>query len=197
MCCTCHVTLPNPSRSDGRRNVQRIMEAATSVWAVNPDAPLQEVAKAAGVDRATLYRHFPTRAALFQTVAPPAFDEIGGLLVDLPTEGPALPVLTSLIEPFIGLGNRYAFVVTHATAATQDRAVDVALSESLEALIIRAQQQREIDPGYHPAYVAGMYTSVIKNAVILVARGILDPETGIAQAQRAFTKAMEVTDDDT
>ena len=111
------------------------MEAATSVWAVNPDAPLQEVAKAAGVDRATLYRHFPTRAALFQTVAPPAFDEIGGLLVDLPTEGPALPVLTSLIEPFIGLGNRYAFVVTHATAATQDRAVDVALSESLEALI--------------------------------------------------------------
>ncbi|MCS3876508.1 AcrR family transcriptional regulator [Gordonia amarae] len=191
------MTLPNPSRSDGRRNVQRIMEAATSVWAVNPDAPLQEVAKAAGVDRATLYRHFPTRAALFQTVAPPAFDEIGGLLVDLPTEGPALPVLTSLIEPFIGLGNRYAFVVTHATAATQDRAVDVALSESLEALIIRAQQQREIDPGYHPAYVAGMYTSVIKNAVILVARGILDPETGIAQAQRAFTKAMEVTDDDT
>lgn len=158
--------------------------------------PLQEVAKAAGVDRATLYRHFPTRAALFQTVAPPAFDEIGGLRRPA-HRGTRLAGAHSLIEPFIGLGNRYAFVVTHATAATQDRAVDVALSESLEALIIRAQQQREIDPGYHPAYVAGMYTSVIKNAVILVARGILDPETGIAQAQRAFTKAMEVTDDDT
>ncbi len=187
--------LPSPTRSDGRRSVQRIVEAAATVWAANAGASLQEIADAAGVNRATLYRHFPTREALFDAVAPSAFAEVHRHLGALPTDGPALEVLVSLIEPFVGLGNRYAFVLTHATPEVQGQAVSVALSRSVEEFIVRGQRRGEIDPQYHPAYVAGLFSSVVKNAVLLVSRGVLASDAAIQQAERAFVKAMEVRDD--
>ncbi|WP_345780906.1 helix-turn-helix domain-containing protein, partial [Gemmatimonas sp.] len=42
----------------------RIVEAAATVWAADPSATLDVVAQRAGVGRATLHRHFPSRAAL-------------------------------------------------------------------------------------------------------------------------------------
>lgn len=52
-------------RSDARRNRERILAAARKTFdAQGIDAPLTAVARRAGVGPATLYRHFPTRAAL-------------------------------------------------------------------------------------------------------------------------------------
>lgn len=52
-------------RSDARRNRERILAAAREAFdAHGIDAPLTAVARRAGVGPATLYRHFPTRAAL-------------------------------------------------------------------------------------------------------------------------------------
>ncbi|MFO0230533.1 TetR family transcriptional regulator, partial [Gemmatimonas sp.] len=47
----------------------RIVEAAATVWAADPSATLDVVAQRAGVGRATLHRHFPSRAALIRTAA--------------------------------------------------------------------------------------------------------------------------------
>jgi AcrR family transcriptional regulator len=54
-----------PQRADARRNRDRLLEAARAVFGEQgPDAPLEEVARRAGVGIGTLYRHFPTRDAL-------------------------------------------------------------------------------------------------------------------------------------
>jgi len=52
-------------RADARRNEQTLLEAAAAVFvASGVDAPVRDIAAAAGVGMGTIYRHFPTRADL-------------------------------------------------------------------------------------------------------------------------------------
>jgi AcrR family transcriptional regulator len=56
-------------RADAVRNRERVLEAAKAVFgAGGAEASLEAVAKTAGVGIGTLYRHFPTREALFEAV---------------------------------------------------------------------------------------------------------------------------------
>jgi AcrR family transcriptional regulator len=56
-------------RADALRNRDRLLEAAKTVFSAGgPDASLEAVARTAGVGIGTLYRHFPTREALFEAV---------------------------------------------------------------------------------------------------------------------------------
>jgi AcrR family transcriptional regulator len=56
-------------RADAVRNRDRVLEAAKAVFSTGgPDASLEAVARRAGVGIGTLYRHFPTREALFEAV---------------------------------------------------------------------------------------------------------------------------------
>lgn len=56
-------------RADALRNRDRLLEAARTVFSAGgPEASLEAVAQAAGVGIGTLYRHFPTREALFEAV---------------------------------------------------------------------------------------------------------------------------------
>jgi AcrR family transcriptional regulator len=57
-------------RADARRNRERLLTAARDAFVLHgADAPLDDVARRAGVGIATLYRHFPDRAALLREVA--------------------------------------------------------------------------------------------------------------------------------
>ncbi|MGD0318058.1 MAG: TetR/AcrR family transcriptional regulator [Xanthobacteraceae bacterium] len=56
-------------RADAVRNRERVLEAAKVVFSAGgAEASLEAVARAAGVGIGTLYRHFPTREALFEAV---------------------------------------------------------------------------------------------------------------------------------
>lgn len=57
-------------RADAAEKRRRILEAARAVYAERGnDAPLDEIARRAGVGNATLYRRFPTRAELLAAVS--------------------------------------------------------------------------------------------------------------------------------
>jgi AcrR family transcriptional regulator len=58
-----------PVRADAVRNRGRILAAAAEVFAARGVAvPIDLVAEAAGVGVGTLYRHFPTKEALFEAI---------------------------------------------------------------------------------------------------------------------------------
>lgn len=61
---------PRRLRADARRNRERLLAAARDAFVEHgADAPLDDVARRAGVGIATLYRHFPDRRALLREVA--------------------------------------------------------------------------------------------------------------------------------
>jgi AcrR family transcriptional regulator len=56
-------------RADARRNVELLIAAAREAFATQgANAPLDDIARAAGVGSGTLYRHFPNRVALLEAV---------------------------------------------------------------------------------------------------------------------------------
>jgi AcrR family transcriptional regulator len=85
---------PRSPRADAKRNRARVLAAAHEVFAaeglsVNVDA----IARRAGVGVGTLYRHFPTKEALFEAIVLAdleAFVEEARALADSDTPGEAL-----------------------------------------------------------------------------------------------------------
>jgi AcrR family transcriptional regulator len=83
-----------PMRADARRNRERLLGAATQAFAEHgADAPLEDIAKRAGVGIGTLYRHFPTREALQESVFRSQVEAVcarGQDLADAPAPADAL-----------------------------------------------------------------------------------------------------------
>lgn len=66
-----------PLRADAVRNRQRILEAAEEVFAKEGiSVPVDVVAERAGVGVGTLYRHFPTKEALFEAIVVTKLDRL-------------------------------------------------------------------------------------------------------------------------
>jgi AcrR family transcriptional regulator len=66
-----------PLRADARRNRQRILDAARDAFAEAGRAvPLDDIAARAGVGPGTVYRHFPSKEALFQAVVTARVDDL-------------------------------------------------------------------------------------------------------------------------
>lgn len=81
-------------RSDSARNRERLLKAAAAVFSTGgPDASLEAVAQRAGVGIGTLYRHFPTREALFEAVYRREVDQLAELAEQLAQEAPTVEVL--------------------------------------------------------------------------------------------------------
>jgi len=56
-------------RADARRNLERVLDAATDAFAASgPDVSIDEIARAAGVGHGTVFRRFPTKDDLMYAV---------------------------------------------------------------------------------------------------------------------------------
>jgi AcrR family transcriptional regulator len=132
-----------PLRADAARNAERILRAARDVYdELGPDAPIEAIARRAGVGERTLYRRFPTkadliRAALDQSIAEHLTPTIAAVRhADDPLRG-----LAQLIDTAISLGAREHNLLTAARRAgslTPD--ISTELYDALNELARRGQQ---------------------------------------------------------
>lgn len=68
---------PRPLRADAARNRARVLEVAYQAFAEDGlSVPIDEIARRAGVGAGTVYRHFPTKQALYQAVAEARFGSL-------------------------------------------------------------------------------------------------------------------------
>jgi AcrR family transcriptional regulator len=133
-----------PLRADAARNAERILRAAREVYAeLGPEAPIEAIARRAGVGERTLYRRFPTkgdlvRAALDQSIA----EDLSPVIEEARRAVDPLGGLTELIEAALSLGVREHNILAAARktgSLTPDVSTD--LYDALEDLLRRAQQE--------------------------------------------------------
>lgn len=91
-------------RVDAARNRERLLVAAKAVFSAGgAGASLEAVAKGAGVGIGTLYRHFPTREALFEAVFRREVDQLSELAERLRYEAPPVEALRRWLRSNIEL----------------------------------------------------------------------------------------------
>jgi AcrR family transcriptional regulator len=136
-------------RADAARNVERILRAAREVYGeLGADAPIEAVARRAGVGERTLYRRFPTKADLVQAALDQIIaEDIAAAIEDARRTVDPLRGLAQLIEATIALAAREHHLLTAAYrfgSLTPD--ISTPLNEALAELARRAQQAGLVRP---------------------------------------------------
>ncbi len=144
-------------RADALRNRERVLEAAKAVFSSGgPDASLEAVARRAGVGIGTLYRHFPTREALFEGVYRREVEQLVELAEQLKATTDSVGALRHWMRSNVEFvatkkGMSAALALTahgtsHLTAYSLDRltrAVDALLQRAIAAGEVRADVSAE------------------------------------------------------
>ncbi|MFF9527102.1 TetR/AcrR family transcriptional regulator [Streptomyces achromogenes] len=96
------VAARRPHRKDAARNYDALLDAAREAFAEHgADASLEDIARRAGVGIGTLYRNFPTRRDLFETVYADEVAALCGAALELADREP-WEALTAWLGRFAG-----------------------------------------------------------------------------------------------
>ncbi|MEU2227525.1 TetR/AcrR family transcriptional regulator [Streptomyces sp. NPDC018347] len=138
------MTTGNTSRADANR--RRILDIALAELLRDPDASMDQIARAAGVVRRTVYGHFPSREALISTLV----DEAVGALSDADAavragvRDPAEAVARSVLAIW-ETADRYRLLIALAQRTVTVQGIRERLAPLREAKV--ALLQRGLDTG--------------------------------------------------
>src|SRR6059036_1285490 len=125
------------------RTAAAILDAAAHALSEHgSSANMADVAEAAGISRATLYRYYPDREALLDALAAQALADAGSRLADAGLErAPVEEAIERIVRALIAVGDRYAVLVREQVN------VDPTESERLLGAPLRAVFARGIESG--------------------------------------------------
>jgi AcrR family transcriptional regulator len=141
-----------PLRADAARNRARVLEVAYETFAQEGlSVPIDEIARRAGVGAGTVYRHFPTKEALFEAIASNRLQHLidsAAAFADTEDPGSAffayLALLIEegktdqgLVDALAGIGYDIAAAIPEA---------EKLFIETLEDLLTRAQRAGAVRP---------------------------------------------------
>jgi AcrR family transcriptional regulator len=175
----------NAARFD--RTAAAILDAAAHVFSEQGTAAnLADVAAAAGVSRATLYRYYPNREALLKALAAHALTELANRLNEAGLERATVKeAIERLARALVTVGERYSVV------ASKQCTPDEADAERLVGAPMRAVFERGIARGLlRPDLTADVlqevFAGTIMAAIKLTQRHQLGAEEASAAAAAVF-----------
>lgn len=170
-----------PRRSQARANRSRIIEAAIGAFAADPDASMDDVARAAGVVRRTVYGHFPSREALVEGIADEASAELVAVLDGLP-DLPDRPDLATALLALLTwpIGDRFRMLLTFARKELGEERIRELLgpARAPSVALVERGQADGVFSTYLPASVLVTMTEAVTLALFEEANSGVIPDVG-------------------
>lgn len=140
-------------RADAKRNRERVLAIAQQVFAAEGLAvPIDEIAKRAGVGIGTVYRHFPTKEALFAAIVHDRMERLIEYATSLGNAAKPGDALFAVLDRLIEDGGHKKDLVDALTGAgvdvkVQGKETRVRLQKALDHLIKRARGAKAVRAG--------------------------------------------------
>jgi TetR/AcrR family transcriptional regulator, mexCD-oprJ operon repressor len=172
-------------RADAERSVQAILDAALAALTSDPDVSMSEIARRAGVVRATVYVHFPTREALIAAITDRAFAETSEALrtVDVRDGDPAEALSRVLSASWRIIGRYHALVAINSRLGPEHlRSMHEPIMRQLRPLLQRGRRTGALNPELSVDWMQSVLLELIHAASREVSTGRLSE----AKAERAL-----------
>jgi len=160
--------LTRPKRADARRNYDKVLAAAREAFAEGGESTaLEEIARRAGVGIGTLYRNFPNRQALLETLYLEEVEDICRMAAEQRESADPWEALTSWFERFIGyIATKQALAAELTNYLDRDaqlfKSSRAALWAAGEPLLTRAQEAGVVRPDAEIGDVMHMVMGIAK-----------------------------------
>jgi TetR/AcrR family transcriptional regulator, mexCD-oprJ operon repressor len=151
-------------RSDADRSVEAILAAAPDALANDPDASMAAIARQAGVVRATIYVHFPTRESLLDAVMERAVTDVADSMTAAePQRGEPKEALERVLRAtWKELGRFHALLAINTSRLSVEELHrrHLPMTTLLVPLIERGQKKgvfrRDLPVSWHVAVIRGI-----------------------------------------
>ncbi|CAL9354126.1 TetR/AcrR family transcriptional regulator [Streptomyces sp. enrichment culture] len=164
------VAVSRPQRADARRNFDALLAAARQAFAEHgTNASLEDIARKAGVGIGTLYRNFPSRQDLFDTVYVEEVAELCRAAQDV-ADLPPWKAFEAWMDRFVGyVATKRAISEALNRESEMFRDCRIAMYEAGEPLFTRAQAAGE-------ARDDATFDDVLRMVTGIIATGYVDAE---------------------
>lgn len=169
-----------------------IIEAAFQLYSEDPAASLADIAKRAGIGRATLHRHFKGRDELFAELALTALREIDTVAEEATKDAKSYTEsLKNIMDALIPLANRHWFLYREPIEDYPEASVEIQRqTREMAEAIEEVKKEGGIDPGIPTTWVVQAFDNLIFAAWELVRSGEATPKQASDLAWQTFISGI-------
>lgn len=179
-----------PEKKDKRivQTEQAILDAGIRTLLTNRGAGMSEIAQAAGIGRATLYRHFRTREDLIRKLALSCYAEFDSAFAPyLHLEGKA--AIQKVFELAMAMAHRFSFLIQRWSLFEDDtelQRVDAQTHDEMSFLLDQAKAAGDIDKSLPNTWLIAVFDGLLAAGCTLIDSGDANAEQAADYATRSF-----------
>ncbi|RFU40921.1 TetR/AcrR family transcriptional regulator [Actinomadura logoneensis] len=180
-------------RADAERNIARIVAAARAELSSDPNATVDDIARAAGVGRMTLYGHFRTRPELVEAALTEALEAGAAVLSAVDLAGDARAAMERLLTSSWALVAESSALLVAAEAvlpAERIRRLHDAPAARMADLVRRGQEQGVFRTDMSAAWLVDVAHFILHGAAGQVRTGRLDADDAAGLVTRSIQSVL-------
>ena len=172
-----------------------IVSAAAVLAAQGGAASMEEIANAAGIGRATLYRYFPNREELLRAIAAASVRELTARVKEADLDVlPFEEAVARLARGIIATGSKYVAVNLDSAGLTDAHPeIETEVLEPIRALFRRAFADGSLRQDLSPDFLVDLFSGLIKGALEATASGRRGIEESAAAVVTLFLHGAHVS----
>lgn len=175
------------------RTLTAIVDAAIRLFSQNTGTSMSEVAREAGVGRATLHRHFRTKSELVNAIGIQCIEEMNAAVLSADSPNvPAIERMRLMLEAVIPLGDRYGFL---RFVASSDKELEKGYLQQLDwvsTLVQDLKSDGTIATDVPTRWIVAQIDQLIWTAWTAVSLWRFSAEEATALTLRTFLQGLRV-----